>query len=216
MVEHLPGTQGDHGFLPSTNINKCMYATIIFLHLYLTAQSLWLGTCQVAQEVSKHSRDMKVSPLFVYLFMHAQAVGSVCVEVRGQLVGVASLLPPFRSWKANSGPQMLQQVPSPTEPSQQPRFVSVLRPGLPASTTTLGWQPLKLASGSYRVNGCFCRRSCRQNAVGEKRPQRVTWEWLIRFCWLSYRTFWRTLAFQDFYLPSKWWLVQIKKTTLSW
>ena len=45
---------------------------------------------------------------------------NVDVEVRGQLEGVGSPLPPCGSQRSNSGLQAWQQVPLPTEPSSQP------------------------------------------------------------------------------------------------
>lgn len=43
-------------------------------------------------------------------------------EVRGQLAGLGSLLPPRESQGSNSGTQAQLQAPLPTEPSHKPNF----------------------------------------------------------------------------------------------
>lgn len=44
----------------------------------------------------------------------------MCIEVRGQFMGVGSL-PPFGLWKLNSGHWTWQQAPLPAEPCHWPR-----------------------------------------------------------------------------------------------
>ena len=66
--------------------------------------------------------------LCVYEYEHVCAM-ALCVEVRGQLLGVGNFLPPYRFWGSNSGCQIWWQTPLPAVPSQQPLFV-LLRNGL--------------------------------------------------------------------------------------
>ena len=59
----------------------------------------------------------------VYVYVHG-----VYVEVRGQLSGVSSLLPPHGSWVLNSVRSGLAASPFPTEPSLQPQESEFLSP----------------------------------------------------------------------------------------
>lgn len=65
--------------------------------------------------------------LFIYSFSVSEhTCHGLCVQMRGQLVGIASLLLPCESWRLNWGFQACWQMPLPAEPSCLPKFCILL------------------------------------------------------------------------------------------
>lgn len=56
--------------------------------------------------------------IFIYYLERAHINHGICVEVKGQLAGAASLLSPRGSWRSNSGRKVWKHVPA--EPSYGP------------------------------------------------------------------------------------------------
>lgn len=79
---------------------------------FLLPPSQELNSClQAWQQVLSHlpsPRDFKIISTYLFIFIGGATCHSTSVKVKGQLLGIRSLLPPNSAW---------QQAPLPTEPS---------------------------------------------------------------------------------------------------